>query len=85
MSQPGKPNRTGQAPPGKGAGALVKCPICGKPAADRQAAQGQRSPFPFCSERCRLVDLGRWLDGAYQIPADVADLDESQPPPADEA
>jgi endogenous inhibitor of DNA gyrase (YacG/DUF329 family) len=26
--------------------------------------------FPFCSERCKLIDLGRWLDGKYQISAD---------------
>ncbi|HEX9637089.1 MAG TPA: DNA gyrase inhibitor YacG [Acidobacteriota bacterium] len=24
--------------------------------------------FPFCSEHCKLIDLGRWLDGAYRIP-----------------
>jgi uncharacterized protein len=37
------------------------CPICGKP-----AAQASR---PFCSERCRDVDLNRWLSNAYAIPA----------------
>jgi hypothetical protein len=36
------------------------CPICGKPAT--QAAH------PFCSERCRDVDLNRWLSGSYAIP-----------------
>jgi hypothetical protein len=30
--------------------------------------------FPFCSERCKLIDLGRWLGGKYQIP--VVDPDE---------
>jgi endogenous inhibitor of DNA gyrase (YacG/DUF329 family) len=37
-----------------------KCPICGKP----------RDPefSPFCSRRCELVDLGRWLKGGYVIP-----------------
>jgi len=25
-------------------------------------------PYPFCGERCKLIDLGRWLDGKYQIP-----------------
>lgn len=40
--------------------AKAKCPICGDPAmpADR----------PFCSPRCRDVDLHRWLAGAYAIP-----------------
>jgi endogenous inhibitor of DNA gyrase (YacG/DUF329 family) len=37
------------------------CPICGKP----QAAATR----PFCSDRCRDVDLNRWLSGSYAIPA----------------
>jgi len=36
------------------------CPICGKP----QSAESK----PFCSERCRDVDLNRWLSGSYAIP-----------------
>jgi uncharacterized protein len=36
------------------------CPICGKPATE--ASQ------PFCSERCRDVDLNRWLSNSYAIP-----------------
>jgi hypothetical protein len=36
---------------------------------------GDKSHSPFCSERCKLIDLGRWLDGKYQIP--VAEPDES--------
>jgi hypothetical protein len=31
--------------------------------------------FPFCSDRCKLIDLGRWLSGRYQLP--VADDDEA--------
>ena len=48
----------------------AKCAICGKPA----AAQYR----PFCSPRCRDVDLNRWLSGSYVIPAsenDDEDLD----------
>jgi endogenous inhibitor of DNA gyrase (YacG/DUF329 family) len=42
-------------------------------------------PFPFCSPRCRLVDLGRWIDGAYAIPAGEAPADgESSVPDDDE-
>jgi endogenous inhibitor of DNA gyrase (YacG/DUF329 family) len=33
--------------------------------------------MPFCSERCRLIDLGRWLDEAYRVSAD-----SPQPSPA---
>ncbi|MFH2015453.1 MAG: DNA gyrase inhibitor YacG [Pseudomonadota bacterium] len=36
------------------------CPECGKPSA--------RATFPFCSARCKDVDLHRWLSGAYVIP-----------------
>lgn len=31
---------------------------------------------PFCSARCRDIDLGRWLDGAYAVPAVEIDDDE---------
>jgi len=37
-----------------------RCPICGKPALE--AAK------PFCSDRCKDVDLNRWLSGTYAIP-----------------
>jgi len=40
------------------------CPSCGAAAVPRTDRA-----FPFCSERCRLIDLGRWLDGAYRVPA----------------
>ncbi|MFB3852268.1 MAG: DNA gyrase inhibitor YacG [Vicinamibacterales bacterium] len=32
---------------------------------------------PFCSERCKLLDLGRWLEGAYRIPGSPASPDEA--------
>jgi uncharacterized protein len=32
---------------------------------------------PFCSDRCRLVDLGRWLNGRYSIPTEDGPEDES--------
>jgi endogenous inhibitor of DNA gyrase (YacG/DUF329 family) len=43
-----------------------RCPICSK--AYTIADVGELPSFPFCSERCRLVDLGRWIDGQYLIP-----------------
>jgi endogenous inhibitor of DNA gyrase (YacG/DUF329 family) len=45
----------------------ARCPICDRPldAEDR----ADLPDFPFCSPRCRLIDLGRWLGEAYRIPA----------------
>ncbi len=46
---------------------LLKCPICKKPAEMDKA----KNPFlPFCSERCRTIDLGAWLDGKYIVAGD---------------
>jgi uncharacterized protein len=55
------------AGPGKGKpkGAAKPCPICGKPATEASR--------PFCSERCRDVDLNRWLSNSYAIPASKDD------------
>lgn len=39
----------------------MKCTICGKPIT-KDAAD-----FPFCSDRCRMVDLGKWMNGDYVI------------------
>jgi endogenous inhibitor of DNA gyrase (YacG/DUF329 family) len=51
-----------------------KCPICGRrfEGPDLDALPH----FPFCSERCRLVDLGKWADGSYTLPGPPA-LDPS--------
>jgi endogenous inhibitor of DNA gyrase (YacG/DUF329 family) len=56
----------------------MRCPICSKPVKNEPPRPGQRSYFPFCSERCKLIDLGRWLDGKYQIPVADDDKDEQQ-------
>lgn len=46
----------------------VRCPIC------QRLMQGQGPSewpqFPFCSDRCRLIDLGRWLNEDYRLAAD---------------
>lgn len=42
--------------------AIVRCPIC-----DRPFDPEQSPAIPFCSERCRLVDLRRWLDEEYGL------------------
>jgi endogenous inhibitor of DNA gyrase (YacG/DUF329 family) len=46
---------------------LVQCPTCGKPV----EWSGQQRWRPFCSERCKLIDLGEWLDESNRIPGEV--------------
>jgi endogenous inhibitor of DNA gyrase (YacG/DUF329 family) len=42
---------------------MVRCPIC------RAEVAWEDNPHrPFCSERCRLIDLGAWAEGRYRIP-----------------
>lgn len=57
----------------------TKCPICSTPVTPpaKPALPGAaRSYFPFCSDRCRMVDLGRWLTGQYAIPGESIAEDE---------
>lgn len=49
----------------------MKCPICKK-----EVVLGAPE-FPFCSERCRLVDLGNWAMGKYVIPGPPVEPKES--------
>ena len=51
-----------------------RCPICRKPIADADPKWR-----PFCSERCKLLDLAKWLDAEYAIPGPPADADRSEP------
>lgn len=61
----------------------LRCPICRKPVSvPSQDEPAEVASFaPFCSERCKLIDLGRWLDGKYQIPVGPDDRDESDEDP----
>ena len=52
------------------------CPICG---AKMPGGKADWPEFPFCSPRCRKIDLGRWLDEKYRVPA----AEPPQPDPAD--
>jgi endogenous inhibitor of DNA gyrase (YacG/DUF329 family) len=44
----------------------MKCPICKK----KEVVLGDPD-FPFCSERCRIIDLGNWASGKYVISTPV--------------
>lgn len=59
------------------------CPICKQPLEEPKPGERTSRYFPFCSERCKLIDLGRWLGGKYQIP--VVEKDESELAPPDHA
>lgn len=50
----------------------VPCPTCGRTVEWVETSRWR----PFCSERCKLIDLGKWLDGKYQIPVEPDDQDE---------
>jgi len=46
----------------------LRCPLCGHPS---RARSGNRA-WPFCSDRCRAVDLGKWFAEDYRVPAERA-------------
>lgn len=49
---------------------VVTCPQCGK-----EVEWSENNPFrPFCSERCKLIDLGQWANERYRVP------DDQEPP-----
>lgn len=49
----------------------LRCPIC------KKKVQKQAPEFPFCSERCRLLDLGKWASGGYVISSPVTDISDA--------
>jgi endogenous inhibitor of DNA gyrase (YacG/DUF329 family) len=50
---------------------LVKCPRCGK-----QVEYSGNEFRPFCSERCKLLDFGAWVDEEYNLPSETSSLSE---------
>jgi endogenous inhibitor of DNA gyrase (YacG/DUF329 family) len=52
-----------------------KCPICKAPTDSEKHAD-----FPFCGERCRLLDLGNWAAERYVVTEPVLDEDFVEPP-----
>jgi uncharacterized protein len=49
-----------------------RCPVCRK-VMDKAGRQSSREGgyYPFCCNRCRMLDLGKWFDGDYRIPVEV--------------
>ena len=63
MTTSGKPEDIGKID-----SAGLACPTCGEPLAS-PTEKGGRSHRPFCSRRCADIDLGRWFQEHYAIPA----------------
>jgi endogenous inhibitor of DNA gyrase (YacG/DUF329 family) len=51
----------------------LRCPICNRSSRPR----AYNRAFPFCSERCKLIDLGKWLSEEYRVPVHDEPPDES--------
>jgi hypothetical protein len=47
------------------------CPVCGKTVSKPSDGKGPAGYFPFCSERCKLVDLDKWFRGEYVISSPI--------------
>lgn len=48
---------------------ILRCPTC------RNLVTETDADFPFCSDHCRQIDLGKWASGAYKITSPVLDPD----------
>jgi endogenous inhibitor of DNA gyrase (YacG/DUF329 family) len=58
------------------AGGKAKCPICGKPSKPELR--------PFCSARCKQVDLNRWFSESYRVPEKPGEEDPAPHPGQDD-
>jgi uncharacterized protein len=61
--------------------AMLECPVCRR---QISYTATQEVPFrPFCSQRCKLIDLGRWLNEEYRVSEEASpdSPDEDTPPP----
>jgi len=56
----------------------LRCPTC------RGLVLAGGENFPFCSDRCRLIDLGKWASGAYVISSPVQDTSDGMPDNSDD-
>ena len=50
----------------------VVCPTCGKAVEWRP----ENAFRPFCSERCKMIDLGAWANESYKVPAETSTVEE---------
>ena len=51
----------------------IRCPVC------KKMTTWEENPYkPFCSERCRLTDLGMWASEGYRVPGDPVEGDDKK-------
>ncbi|HVJ08119.1 MAG TPA: DNA gyrase inhibitor YacG [Acidisarcina sp.] len=60
---------------------ILRCPTC------RTIVTMKDEDYPFCSDRCRQIDLGKWASGVYRISSPILDPDvlEDLPPSAEKS
>ncbi len=58
----------------------IKCPQCGA----TSIYSTENTHRPFCSERCRTLDLGQWADGTYRIPIEQSLVSDESDIPEDD-
>ena len=51
----------------------LRCPIC------KKEVKSSAADFPFCSPRCRTIDLGKWASGGYVVSSPFRDANEGIP------
>lgn len=49
----------------------IHCPIC------KKGVRSTDPDFPFCSNRCRTIDLGKWASGGYVVSSPVTDAEDA--------
>jgi hypothetical protein len=57
---------------------IKKCPVCGKP------TDPKLRDYPFCSSRCRTIDLGNWSAEAYVVHRPLNEADEELKSPTED-
>ncbi|MGO9013667.1 MAG: DNA gyrase inhibitor YacG [Dissulfurispiraceae bacterium] len=51
----------------------VRCPIC------KKKTTWEENPYkPFCSERCKMIDLGKWASDEYKVPGEDTENDKKK-------
>jgi hypothetical protein len=57
----------------------MRCPTC------KKEVPYKGNPFrPFCSERCKLIDLDNWLEGRYRVPDTTEEIQDQRGPAAED-